>query len=135
MTKKEIADKKIEELKKLYVIRNFTSTSESFKFMKKIAKTISQIENLEDMQDQDILELFDIFDEKIIKYVVSGFVLKINGEKRSKLDYEKEFIGEFETLMTVFMMAIQHLMKKVNGEGKQKAQPAEQTKKINSKKR
>lgn len=133
--KKEAADKKIEELKEIYVIRNFSTTSESFKFMKKIAKTISQVENLEDMQDQDILKLFDVFDEKVIKYVVDSFVLKISGEKRVKLDYEKEFIGEFETLMMVFMMAIQHLMSKVNGEGKSKAQPVEQAKKISSKKR
>jgi len=135
IAKKELADKKIAELKKIYVFRNFKTTSESFKFMKKIAKTISQIENIEDMQDQNILELFDIFDEKIIKSVVGDFVLKIDGEKRVNIDYEKEFIGEFETLMTLFMMTIQYLMKKVNGEGKQEAQPAGQTKKISSKKR
>ena len=122
--KKKATDKKIEELKKKYVIRGFKTTTESFKFMKKIAKTVSSIDNLEDMKDEDILALFDVFDEKVIKYVVATFVLVRGEKKNTPVDYEKEFIGEFETLMTLFMMAIQSLVGKANGEGKQ--QPATQ---------
>lgn len=130
--KKKASDKKIEELKKKYVVRNFKTTTESFKFMKKIAKTVSSIDNLEDMRDEDILALFDVFDEKVIKYVVSTFVLVRGEKKNTPVDYEKEFIGEFETLMTLFMMAIQHLIGKANGEGKQQATS---TKGINSQRR
>jgi hypothetical protein len=119
--KKQASDKKIEELKKKYVVRNFKTTTESFKFMKKIAKTVSSIDNLDDMKDEDILALFDVFDEKVIKYVISTFVLVRGEKKNTPVDYEKEFIGEFETLMTLFMMAIQHLIGKANGEGKQQA--------------
>ena len=121
--KKKASDEKIKELKKKYVIRSFKTTTESFKFMKKIAKTVSSIDNLDDMKDEDILALFDVFDEEVIKYVISTFVL-VRGEKKNiPVDYEKEFIGEFETLMTLFMMVIQHLIGKANGEGKQQATP------------
>jgi len=123
--KKKASDEKIEELKKKYIVRNFKTTTESFKFMKKIAKTVSSIDNLEDMKDEDILALFDVFDEKVIKYVVSTFVLVRGEKKNTPVDYEKEFIGEFETLMTLFMMAIQHLIGKANGEGKQQATPTQ----------
>jgi len=134
IAKKKATDEKVEALLRKYVIRSFKTTSESFKFMKKIAKTISSIDNLEEMKDEDILSLFEVFDEKVIKFVISTFVLVRNEKKNIPVDYEKEFIGDFETLMTLFMMTIQHLVGKSNGAKKQQALPKEGLK-LNSTKR
>lgn len=130
--KKAEADIKLKKLKKKYVVRSFRTTSEAFKFMKKISKVISAIPDLEEMADKDILELFNVFDEETIKYVISTFVLKRTEKESETFDYEKEFKEDFDTLLMLFMMAIQYLMEKVNGGGKSK-KPAQ--KKINSQKR
>ena len=134
--KKAKSDKKLAELKKIYVVRSFKTTSESFKFMKRIAKVITQLPNLDDMKDESVLELFNVFDDKTVKYVVETYILKRgeDGEKNKKIDYESEFIGDFENLIVLFVMAIQHLIGKVNGEGKSKEAPAN-NKVIKTKKR
>ncbi len=131
---KKETNKKSEELLKKYVIRNFKTTSESFKFMKKIAKTISSIDNLEEFKDENISKLFDVFDEKVVKYVISTFVLVRNEKKNTPVDYEKDFINDFESLMTLFMLVIQHLVGKSNGKKKQVA-PQQKPLTLNSTKR
>jgi len=134
--KKKANDKRIAELLEKYVIRNFKTTSESFKFMKKIAKVISEVPNLEEIKDEDIIKLFDVFDEKTIKYVISTFVLvrATDDEKKNiPVNYEKEFIGEFESLIVLFMLTVEKLVGKSNGEKKPPAPKEGQ--KIQTKKR
>lgn len=120
---KELMDARIEELKKIYVVRSFKTTTESIKFTRKIAKAMSGLgTSLDDNKEEDISEFLNFFEPDIIKYVVGGFVLKRDEKKNVPIDYEKEFIGDFETLSIVFAMTIQHLMQKANGVGKSKTQ-------------
>lgn len=120
---KEIMDARIEELKKIYVVRSFKTTTESIKFTRKIAKAMSGLgSSIDDSSEADISEFLNFFEPEIIKYVVGGFVLKRNDKKNAPIEYEKEFIGDFETLSIVFAMTIQHLMEKANSTGKPKAQ-------------
>jgi len=133
-TKKEVQDKKLEEFKKNYTVRGFKTTSESFKFMKKISGAISALENIEDLKDEDMFQMFNVFDEKIIKFVVGGYLLKKDGDKRKAIDYEKEFVGDIEGLMVAFSFCTQFLMEKMNGGGKQEAQTSQEMK-VKSKKR
>lgn len=134
LEKKQKAAKVLEALKRKYVVRSFKTTTESFKFIKRISKTLSSLESLDSLKDEDISVLFDVFDEKTIKYVVSTFVLKRAEQKNKELDYENEFIGDFESLMSVFLMALEFLTTKANGEGKKQA-PKGQKKEIISTKR
>lgn len=120
---KELMDARIEELKKIYVVRSFKTTTESIKFTRKVAKAMSGLgSSLDDSSEADISEFLDFFEPEIIKYVVGNFVLKRGDKKNTPIDYEKEFIGDFETLSIVFAMTIQHLMQKANGVGKPKTQ-------------
>lgn len=120
---KELMDARIEELKKIYVVRSFKTTTESIKFTRKIAKSMGSLsENIEANKEADITNFLNFFEPDIIKYVVGGFVLKRAEPKNVPIDYEKEFIGDFETLSIIFAMAIQHLMLKANGVGKSKTQ-------------
>jgi len=128
------SEKKINELKKKYTVRGFKTTSESFKFMKKMASSMSSLENIDNLKDEDVSKLFDLFDEKLIKSVVSTYLLKKDGDKRVPIDYEKEFIADINGLMIAFSLCVKTLMEKLNGGGKQEAQPSKGMR-VKSKKR
>lgn len=128
----------IKKLSKRYKIRSFKTTTESIKYTQKMAKAISALDlDLEKMQDQDISKMFDLFDPELIKYVVGTFVNVKEHKKLKPVDYEKEFINDFENLMIVFTMAIEFLSAKANGSGKPQAQKIKENQqvKINSTKR
>ena len=128
------SEKKINDLKKKYTVRGFKTTSESFKFMKKIAGAMSNLEDMENLEDEDVSKLFELFDEKLIKSVVSTYLLKKEGDKRVPINYEKEFIGDIGGLMVAFSLCVKTLMEKLNGGGKQEAQPSKGMR-VKSKKR
>lgn len=120
---KELVDAKIKEIKKLYEVRSFKTTTESIQFTRKIAKSMVGIgTTIDENSSEDISKILDFFEPELIEYVISNFVLKkIDGES-VEIDYESEFIGDFETLSILFGIAIEFLMSKANGTGKQKAQ-------------
>lgn len=114
---------RLDELKERYEVRNFETTSESIKYTQKLAKALSGLKlDMNESQDMDISEIAEFFDPELIKYVVGTFVL-VRGAKKSKpVNYEKEFVGDFETVLMVFVIAIEHLSKKANGSKKPQAQ-------------
>jgi len=121
------AREQMEALKKRYKVRGFKTTTESITFTRKMAKAISSLEgNFEEIEDLDISEALDVFDPELIKYVVDNFVLvKEEGAKKAHpVNYEKEFIGRFNDLMLVFMIAVERLNEKVSG-GKPEEKPAQ----------
>ena len=120
---KELVDAKIKEIKELYEVRSFKTTTESIQFTRKIAKSMVGIgTTIDENSSEDISKILDFFEPELIEYVISNFVLKkIDGES-VEIDYELEFIGDFETLSILFGIAIEFLMSKANGTGKQKVQ-------------
>lgn len=123
-TKEKELKEKIDQLRDKYIVRSFKTTTESLIFTKKMAQALSNIKvDLTNMKDADISEIFEFFDPELIKYTVETFVEIKDGEDLSPIDYESEFIGEFETIMIVFQMAIEKLMQKANGMGKPQVSP------------
>lgn len=131
--KKKEMEKAIAELKEKYAIRSFKTTTESITFTRKMAKVMATIApEMQKKKKENISQFLDLFEPELIKYVVGTFVYKKSGKRNKPIDYEKEFVGDFESLSLVFSMTIEFLMTKAHGEGKQKAQTP---KKIISKKR
>lgn len=119
----DLLNKRIEEVKELYEIRSFKTTTESIQFTRKIAKAMTGLgTSLEENSEADVTKFLEFFEPELIEYVVGNFVLKRTDEKSIEIDYETEFIGDFETLSILFGIAIQFLMSKANGEGKSKTQ-------------
>lgn len=120
---KELVDAKIKEIKKLYEVRSFKTTTESIQFTRKIAKSMVGIgTTIDENSSEDISKILDFFEPELIEYVISNFVLKKTDGESVEIDYESEFIGDFETLSILFGIAIEFLMSKANGTGKQKVQ-------------
>lgn len=120
---KELVDAKIKEIKELYEVRSFKTTTESIQFTRKIAKSMVGIgTTIDENSSEDISKILDFFEPELIEYVISNFVLKRTDEESVEIDYESEFIGDFETLSILFGIAIEFLMSKANGTGKQKVQ-------------
>ena len=128
---KQIQEEKIKELKKRYKVRNFKTTTESLEFTRKFAKAMSGIDlGSESVKDMELSEALDFFEPELLKYVVSNFVVVKEDGKAKAINYEKEFINDFETLLMVFMMAISFLTGKSNGLGKSQVAPQKETTKI-----
>ena len=120
---KELVDAKIKEIKELYEVRSFKTTTESIQFTRKIAKSMVGIgTTIDENSSEDISKILDFFEPELIEYVISNFVLKKTDGESVEIDYESEFIGDFETLSILFGIAIEFLMSKANGTGKQKVQ-------------
>lgn len=120
---KELVDVKIKEIKELYEVRSFKTTTESIQFTRKIAKSMVGIgTTIDENSSEDISKILDFFEPELIEYVISNFVLKKTDGESVEIDYESEFIGDFETLSILFGIAIEFLMSKANGTGKQKVQ-------------
>lgn len=120
---KELVDAKIKEIKELYEVRSFKTTTESIQFTRKIAKSMVGIgTTIDENSSEDISKILDFFEPELIEYVISNFVLKRTDGESVEIDYESEFIGDFETLSILFGIAIEFLMSKANGTGKQKVQ-------------
>lgn len=120
---KELINERMEEIKKIYEVRSFRTTTESIQFTRKIAKAMTGLgTSLDDNSEADVTKFLDFFEPELIEYVVANFVLKRTDAESVDIDYESEFIGDFETLSILFGIAIEFLMSKANGTGKQKAQ-------------
>lgn len=118
-----LVDEKIKEIKELYEVRSFKTTTESIQFTRKIAKSMVGIgTKIDENSSEDISKILDFFEPELIEYVVSNFVLKKTDGESVEIDYESEFIGDFETLSILFGIAIEFLMSKANGTGKQNPQ-------------
>lgn len=115
---KQEALKAIEAVKKKYSVRTFKTTSEAMTFMRKMSPAIAQMQELKKANVAEAgAKMFEIFDDEFIKYVVSNFVFKKGkkGKPNKKIDYESEFVNDYETCIKVFMMAITTLMEKAQG--------------------
>ncbi len=132
---KKLAMQRMELLKKDYVVRGFKTTTESISFMKKVTPIMMSMQKANIKEEKNTALLLEILDEKIIKYVVSTFVLKKGDKKNQNIDYEKEFVGDLDKLLSVFMLAFSELMQRM--QGKKQKSPAQVTNnlKIESKKR
>lgn len=96
---KELIDAKIKEIKEIYEVRSFKTTTESIQFTRKIAKSMVGIgTTIDENSSEDISKLLDFFEPELIEYVISNFVLKRTDGESVEIDYESEFIGDFETL-------------------------------------
>lgn len=113
-----------EALKKRFKIRSFQTTTESIEFSQKLAKAFSGLNiDFEAMKDEDASKIFEIFSPSLIKYVVGSFVYTKEGNSKPKLvNYEKDFIGDLDTVMMLFFMAVERLSQKASGAGKPQAQ-------------
>ena len=119
-----------EDLAKRFQVRTFKTTTESIVYTQKLMSAMSglKMSGVANIENMEISELATMFDPELIKYVITNFVSLTDQDQA--LDYESEFIGDIGSLMMVFNMAIEHLSKKANGEGKSQG-----TKEISSKKR
>jgi hypothetical protein len=134
MKSQEEITKKLQEK---YEVRNFKTTSESLIFTKKMAKAMSGMKlDLKEIKDVDISAVFDFFDPDLVKYTVDTFIMEKTASGLKSVNYEEDFIGDFQIIMSLFLMAVQHLSGKVNGRKKPQAPKVEKKqKKIKSTKR
>ncbi len=111
--KKEEIEEIISSIKDTYRVRAFSTTTESIAFLRKIVYLTSIGEDFENLKDEDISKIFDIFPPETIEYIVSTFVEVKTEKGYKKVNYEEEFKGDFQTLLSVFVMAITELIKEV----------------------
>ncbi len=112
--KQEEIENIISSIKDIYRVKPFSTTTEAINFLKKVMPLFSSIgEDFESLKDQDISKIFDIFPAETIEYIISNFVEVKTEKGYKKINYEEEFKGDFQTLLSVFVMAITELIKEV----------------------
>ena len=119
MQKQQEAKAKAEKILEVFKINGFQTTTESMNIMKKFSTFTSLKSELEKNKDLDISKLFDILDPVLVKETIENHVERVDG---TDLDYEKDFIGDFETVFMLFVMTFQQLMEQSTGKSMGKPQ-------------
>ena len=101
-------------LKKKYAVRNFKNTTEAIKFMKIVIPFMQKLQD-KDIKNAQMETMMELLDEKPLSFVIDTFVFKKVKEGKNKTVRFEEFKDDFQTLFSLFLLAVTELTAKMGG--------------------